>query len=73
MNPVVQKIIDQVGIKPYSEPPMRAVTGYSMTFEQMEKFVQLIVDECANICYDNEYSTPNKCAWRIEAHFDKEP
>ena len=36
----------------------------------LEKFARLIVEECANICYDNEYSTPNKCAWKIEQHFE---
>jgi hypothetical protein len=44
----------------------------SIPIEFCERFAQLIVEECANICYDNEYSTPNKCAWKIEQHFEGE-
>ena len=36
---------------------------------QLEKFAQLIIDECCDIIDENEYSTPNQCAWKIESHF----
>jgi hypothetical protein len=36
---------------------------------ELEKFAQLIVEECCAIIYENEYSTPNQCAWKIEKHF----
>ena len=35
----------------------------------LEKFARLIVEECCAIIYENEYSTPNQCAWKIESHF----
>lgn len=36
------------GAKLYTEPPMRAVTGASMSFEQLQTFAELIVKECLN-------------------------
>lgn len=36
---------------------------------QLEKFARLIVEECCAIIYENEYSTPNQCAWKIEHEF----
>jgi hypothetical protein len=36
---------------------------------ELEKFARLIVEECCDIIYENEYSTPNRCAWKIEKHF----
>ena len=35
----------------------------------LEKFARLIVEECCAIIYENEYSTPNQCAWKIEHEF----
>ena len=45
-------------------------TVASIPTEFCEKFAKLIIDECCDICYDNEYMSPNQCAWRIEAHFE---
>lgn len=35
----------------------------------LEKFAKLIIEECCEIIYENEYMTPNQCAWKIESHF----
>ena len=46
------------------------VDGYSDIEEQLQKFAKMIIDKCADICYDSGQSETNKCAWRIEAHFE---
>jgi hypothetical protein len=33
---------------------------------ELKQFVQLLLDECCDIIYDNQYSTPMECAWIIE-------
>jgi hypothetical protein len=35
----------------------------------LENFAKLIIEECCNIIYENEYLTPNQCAWKIESNF----
>ena len=49
MNERIRELAEQAGAKSFSEPPMRAVTGYSMSFEQMEKFAELIIQECIEL------------------------
>lgn len=49
MNKIIKDKLKKVGAKSYSESPMRAVTGVSMSFEQVERFAELIVMECGNI------------------------
>ena len=49
MNERIKELTFKAGAKLYSEPPMRQVTGVSMSFESVEKFAHLIVQECANL------------------------
>jgi hypothetical protein len=46
------------------------VDGYENIEEELQKFAKMIIDKCADICYDSGQSETNKCAWRIEAHFE---
>ena len=36
---------------------------------QLEKFAQLIIDECCDIIDEDGYSTLNQCVLKIEKHF----
>jgi hypothetical protein len=53
------------GAKLYTEPPMRAVTGVSMSFEQLHTFAELIVRECAAVALREDHD-PHEC---ILKHF----
>ena len=46
MNERIRDLTFKAGAKLYSEPPTRAVTGVTMSFESVEKFAELIVREC---------------------------
>ena len=48
MNEQIKGLVWKAGGKFYTEPPARQVTGISMSFEQVEKFTELIVRECVN-------------------------
>lgn len=39
----------EAGASSFTPPPMRAVRGVSMTFEQIEAFAALVVGECISI------------------------
>ena len=58
----------ELGAKPYSTPPMRAVTGVSFTFEQLDQFVNKMINPNALIVDKSEgSSTPSQ--W--QGHLDK--
>ena len=46
MNDKIKSLIWKAGSKYYSEPPRRQVTGVTMTFEEIEKFAELIIKDC---------------------------
>lgn len=48
-----------VGAKLHSEPPMRKVTGVSMTFEELDQFAKLVVRECVDILMKPEWAMNN--------------
>ena len=45
----IQQLALQAGAETWSRAPMRAVTGLAFTDENLEKFAELIVRECALI------------------------
>jgi hypothetical protein len=60
MNERIKEIMLKAGFPEWS--------NQTIGFE-LETFARLIVEECCDIIYENEYSTPNRCAWKIESHF----
>jgi hypothetical protein len=58
MNERIKEFVFEAGAKLYSEPPMRSVTGVSMTFEQVEKFAELIIAECADLYTHDDVMAP---------------
>jgi hypothetical protein len=52
MNERIRELTFKAGAKLYSEPPTRAVTGVTMSFESVEKFAELIVQECCKVVRD---------------------
>lgn len=49
MNERIKELAEQAGAETWSRAPMRAVTGLAFTDENLEKFAELIVRECAEI------------------------
>jgi hypothetical protein len=49
MNEKIKKLAEQAGAETWSRAPMRAVTGLAFTDENLEKFAELIVRECADV------------------------
>ena len=50
MNKLIKLLAEQAGAETWSRAPMRAVTGLAFTDENLEKFAELIVRECADHC-----------------------
>jgi wyosine [tRNA(Phe)-imidazoG37] synthetase (radical SAM superfamily) len=49
MNERIKQLAEQAGAETWSRAPMRAVTGLAFTDENLEKFAELIVQECIDI------------------------
>ena len=49
---LVREWAEQAGGEIWSRPPMRAVTGWAFTDENLEKFAKSVAKECANIVAD---------------------
>jgi hypothetical protein len=47
MNEHIRELAEEAGAETWSRPPMRAVAGLAFTDENLEKFAELIVRECA--------------------------
>ena len=50
MNERIKELAEQAGAETWSRAPMRAVTGLAFTDENLEKFAELILKECMDIC-----------------------
>ena len=80
MNELIKTLTFEAGATLYSKPPKRAVTGVVMTFEQVEKLAQLILNECHAQCIatalmqDNAQtrSAAAQCAVAIKQRFGVE-
>jgi hypothetical protein len=46
MNERIKKLAEQAGAETWSRAPMRAVTGLAFTNENLQKFAELIINEC---------------------------
>jgi hypothetical protein len=42
MNEQTRNLAEQAGATPWSQPPMRAVTGVAFTYDALEKFAELV-------------------------------
>ena len=79
MNERIKQLAEQAGAETWSRAPMRAVTGLAFTDENLEKFAELIVRECVQVCadrgahHDGLYSAwADDCSKRIGKHFGVE-
>jgi hypothetical protein len=54
MNERIKELAVQAGAETWSRAPMRAVTGLAFTDENLEKFAELIVRECAEVAADRD-------------------
>ena len=52
MNERIKELAKRAGAETWSRAPMRAVTGLAFTDENLKKFAELIVRECADICME---------------------
>jgi hypothetical protein len=59
MNKQIEKLIDDAKLTAVCE----------MFENELVEFAKLIIKECTDICYENEYMTPNQCAWKIQSNF----
>ena len=46
MNERIKQLAEQAGAETWSRAPMRAVTGLTFTNENLQKFAELIINEC---------------------------
>ena len=75
MEERIKELAVQAGAETWSRAPMRAVTGLAFTDENLEKFAELIVRECAEICmieYDTGLDMAPQAPWiakQIKDHF----
>ena len=69
MNKRIRLLAEQAGAETWSRAPMRAVTGLAFTDENLEKFAELIVRECADIA---DKAEPYKANELIKEHFGVE-
>jgi hypothetical protein len=53
MNKRILEIAEEARAETCSRPPMRAVTGLAFTNENLEKFAELIIQECAMVADGN--------------------
>lgn len=71
MNERIKKLVWKAGAKFYSEPPKRRVTGVSMSFESVDKYTELIIQECANTIQDmvDQRIPASEYPDRLKKHF----
>ena len=49
MNKRILELAEEAGAETWSRSPMRAVTGLAFTDENLEKFAELIIQECIDL------------------------
>jgi hypothetical protein len=73
MNERIRQLAEQAGAETWSRAPMRAVTGLAFTDENLAKFAELIVRECAEVSKNYAGgSMPLSIALAIKKHFGVE-
>lgn len=68
MNNRINELVWQAGAKFYSEPLTRQVIGVSMTFEQVEKFVEQVVQDCIDVALDRKKLVENQVVFDPKDH-----
>jgi hypothetical protein len=79
MNERIQKLIEEAVAKSlleFSESNITVTIEGSIgrvvatiPTEFCEKFAELIIEDCTDICYEQADNEANKCAWKIEKWF----
>ena len=72
MNERIRQLAEQAGAETWSRAPMRAVTGLAFTDDNLEKFAQLIVRECAQVADQHTHDGDWDIAKLIKRHFGVE-
>jgi hypothetical protein len=79
MNERIKELAEQAGAETWSRAPMRAVTGLAFTDENLEKFAELIVQECIGVLnkrfmgdLNREDMEVRRCIADVEKHFGVE-
>jgi len=68
----ILQLAEQAGAETWSRAPMRAVTGLAFTDENLEKFAELIVKECALTAGLMEHEGRRGIGAQILEHFGVE-
>jgi hypothetical protein len=68
MNKRINRLIDQAGFIKFTveEDPETPIDWSCDYTEELNKFAELIIDECVNICISNRH---DDSAFHIEEHF----
>ncbi len=66
---IKQLLAKSVGAEDTVLPDFAPEAQITMTIADMEKFAELIVKECARLCYDKECASGSGYAQDIEEHF----
>jgi wyosine [tRNA(Phe)-imidazoG37] synthetase (radical SAM superfamily) len=71
MNNRIKELAEQAGGEIWSRPPMRAVTGWAFTDENLEKFAKSVAKDCADLIADMvEHREPaSTCVQKIEERY----
>ena len=48
LEEIALRVAEEIGAVAYSPPPMRAVSGYSFTFERLEAYAHALLAELSN-------------------------
>jgi len=71
MNKRLKELFRQAGFYVDDAGKVWGDPAYHIT-EQASKLVKLIVEDCADVVYTNEYSSPVNIAFAIEQHFEED-
>lgn len=67
MNELLLRLAVDAGLFVYDDTDRMLINDQAGE-DEVSKFASLIIQECINVCYH----TPNKCAWKLEQHFEDE-
>ena len=73
MNKRIKELAEKAGAETWSRAPMRAVTGLAFTDENLKKFAELIVRECARVYWNiDDGELHNEYVNSLKKHFGVE-
>ena len=71
MNERIEKLLAELDIDLYTDEGVR-VTSILVRPKDLRQFAELIVKECADICYNRDYACGSAYGEQIEKHFGVE-